>query len=133
MNILHSLWGKLQQCEAIAGAVNKIIKFQNETDLISPQTKGRCGQKTKTTFKDDMFLLRQSETDPLKTNFDFQKILATAGFQVYDSTVRCKFLEFGRKSRKPAKKQFLTEAVKKKILSLGKELQHIGEKVLFSD
>jgi hypothetical protein len=61
------------QCGASSGAVNKIIKLENETGLISPQMKGRCGQKSKTTFKDDVFLLRQSERDRRKTSFDLQK------------------------------------------------------------
>lgn len=60
-------------CKVSLGAVNKIIKQYKETGSLSPQCKGKCGRKRKTTCRDDSFLLRKSKEDPRLTSFDLQK------------------------------------------------------------
>jgi hypothetical protein len=124
-----------EQSEASSGAVSKIIKLKSETGSVSPQRKGRCGLKNKMTFKDDVFLLRESEIDPHKTSFDLQNDLTTAGVQVHEATVCRRLLDFGRKARKQAKKLLLAEVMRKKY-SVGARnsklgLQQIGEKLIF--
>jgi transposase len=63
-----------KRCEVSLGAVNKIIKLENEAVSVPSQRKGQAGRKSKTVFKDDVFLLRQSEVHPLRLVLIFRRI-----------------------------------------------------------
>ena len=94
--------------------VHRLIKkFQIEKDL-TPNRKGNCGRKKKTTPRTDAYLLRESKFNSRKTSFQLQQDLASAGVMVDSSTVRRRLLAVGRKARRPIKKQLLTTKMKKK-------------------
>ncbi|XP_054706518.1 uncharacterized protein LOC129216332 [Uloborus diversus] len=54
--------------------------------------------------------------NPRLTSFDLSKSMVAAGIDIGTSTVRDRFLERGRKARRPYKKQLLTPRMKKKRL-----------------
>lgn len=99
------------------GAENRIINQKKNHGTISPQRKGHCGRKSKTSSKDDGIMLRNSKVNPQKTSLDLKKDLEASGVRISDSTVRRRLLECGRKARRPVRKQLLTEVMKKKRLS----------------
>ena len=68
--------------------VSRLLKQVAKTGSGSPQRKGKCGKKRKTSPRDDIFLIRQSKLDPRKTSFDLQRDLAHTGKQISSSTVR---------------------------------------------
>ena len=52
--------------------VHRLIKkFQIEKHL-TPNRKGNCGRRKKTTLRTDAYLLRESKFNPRKTNFQLQ-------------------------------------------------------------
>lgn len=126
-----------EECGISLGAVNRIIKQKLNLGTISPQRKGHCGRKRKTTTKDDVILLRNSKINPQKTSIDLKKDLESSGVHISDSTVRRRLLECGRKARRPVKKQLLTEGMKKKRLFWAKKYKDWDvekwRRVLFSD
>ena len=117
--------------------VHRLIKkFQIEKDL-TPNRKGNCGRKKKTTPRTDAYLLRESKLNPRKTSFELQKDLVSAGTVVDSSTVRRRLLAVGRRARRPIKKQLLTSKMKQKRLIWAKKYQdwtcEQWRQVLFSD
>ena len=117
--------------------VHRLIKkFQIEKDL-TPNRKGNCGRKKKTTPRTDAYLLRESKLNPRKTSFQLQQDLASAGVIVDSSTVRRRLLAVGRKARRPIKKQLLTTKMKKKRFIWAKKYKdwtrEQWRQVLFSD
>ena len=79
-----------------------IKKFQIEKDL-TPDRKGNCGRKKKTTPRTDAYLLGESKFNPRKTSFQLQQDLASVGVMADSSTVRERLLAVGREARRPIK------------------------------
>ena len=98
-----------------------INKFQIEKDL-TPNRKGNCGRKKKTTPRTDANLLRESKFNPRKTNFQLQQNLTSVGVMVDSSTVRRRLLAVGREARRPIKKQLLTTKMKRKDFIWAKKI-----------
>ena len=117
--------------------VHRLIKkFQIEKDL-TPNRKGSCGRKKKTTPRTDAYLHRESKLNRRKTSFQLQQDLASAEVMVDFSTVRRRLLAVGRKARRPIKKQLLITKMKKKRFILAKKYKdgtrEQWRQVLFSD
>uniref|UniRef100_A0A3Q3R911 Transposase Tc1-like domain-containing protein n=1 Tax=Monopterus albus TaxID=43700 RepID=A0A3Q3R911_MONAL len=104
---------------------------------VSPKRKGKCGQKRKTTPRDDAYLIRESAQDPRKTSDVLKVDLKEKGIEVSSSTVCRRLLEVGRKAYRPVKKQLLTKAMKVKrykwALKYKNWTKEDWRKVLFSD
>ena len=117
--------------------VLRVIKRFEDTGSMSPKRKGKCGRKRKTSKREDAFLLRQSKFDPKKTSVDLRKDLAAVGVDISTSLVRYRLLEAGRKARRPAKKQLLTEKMRQKRLAWSRKYKDWSvedwKKVTFSD
>ena len=117
--------------------VSRLLKQVAKTGSGSPQRKGKCGRKQKTSPRDDIFLIRQSKLDPRKTSFDLQRDLSHTGKQISFSTVRKRLVMAGRKAIRPVKKQLLTNKMKKKRLQWAKKYKSWTvdqwKKVMFSD
>ena len=50
--------------------VTRLIKQVTKIGSATPQRKGKCGRKSKTTPRDNAFVIRQSKLDPRKSSFD---------------------------------------------------------------
>ena len=102
--------------------VHRLIKkFQIEKDL-TPNRKGNCGRKKKTTPRTDAYLLGESKFNPRKTSFQLQQDLASAGVMVDSSTVRRRLLAIGRKARQPIKNTALDHQNEKETFHLGQKI-----------
>ena len=102
------------------GSVSSILKQKRETGNVQVQGKESCGRKRKTTKRDGLILLRNSEINPRKTSEELKMNLDKSGVHVSSSTVRRRLLEKGRKARNPKKKQLLIAAIKKKRFNWAK-------------
>ena len=104
---------------------------------MTPNRKGNCGRKKKTTPRTDAYLLRESKLNPRKTSFQLKQDLASAGVMVDSSTVGRRFLAVGQKARRPIKKQLSTTKMKKNRFIWAKKYKdwtrEQGRQVLFSD
>lgn len=126
------------ECHIGLATVNSIIKRYRETGSITPQKKGNCGRKRKTSPADDRLIVRKSKLNPRLTAVDLtRELMATTGANIHVTTVRRRLLEAGRRARKPIKKQLLTPVMCKKRLMWAKLHQHWTvndwKNVLFSD
>lgn len=126
------------ECHVGLATVNSIIKRYRETGSITPQKKGNCGRKRKTTPTDDRLIVRKSKINPRLTAVDLtREIIDTTGVNIHVTTVRRRLLEAGRRARKPIKKQLLTPVMCKKRLMWAKLHQNWTvndwKNVLFSD
>ena len=95
-------------------SVSRIVRKGSEFGSLSPNRKGRCGRKRKTSPRDEAVLIRESKKNPRKTSDALKKDLKSAEVCISSSTVRRRLIEVGLMARKPAKKQLLTMAVKMK-------------------
>jgi transposase len=118
-------------------SVSRIICAYKYSGPVSPNRKGNCGTKRKTTPRTDELLLRNSRLHPTLTSKDLQRDLLTPGIDIDASTVRRTLLEDGRKAREPIKKQLLTSAMKQKRLASANKNRSWAtddwKKVAFSD
>ena len=118
-------------------SVSRIINQQKNSGTVSPNRKGKCGRKRKTSPRTDKFLVRYSKMHPYKTSTDLQRELLATGVSVDSSTVRRRLIQSGRFARVPIKKQLLTPAMKKKRLAWARKYQswtaQDWKKVVFSD
>ena len=119
------------------GSVSSIVKQKRETGYVEVQRKGRCGRKRKTTKRYDLTLLRKSKLNRRKTSEELKRNMDDSGVHVSSSTIQRRFLENGRKARRPKKKQLLTAAMKQKRFNWAKKHKDWSEddwsRVLFSD
>jgi hypothetical protein len=69
------------------GAVDEIIKLKMIFFSISPQNREQCGRKRKTVFEDDVFLQRQSNTDPHKTSSDLLQLQLQFRYMTQQTTI----------------------------------------------
>lgn len=69
----------------------------------SQKRRGKCGSRWKTTLRNDKILKRNSKINLRKTSSDLKRDLLEAGFDVRNSTVRCRLLEVDWKARRPVK------------------------------
>ncbi|KAJ4450512.1 hypothetical protein ANN_01939 [Periplaneta americana] len=126
------------ECHISLATINSIMKRYRETGSITPQKKGNCGRKKKTSPADDRLIVRKSKLNPRLTAVDLTcELMATTGVNIHVTTVRRRLLEAGRRARKPIKKQLLTPVMCKKRLMWEKLHQHWTvndwKNVLFSD
>ncbi|KAJ4433945.1 hypothetical protein ANN_16264 [Periplaneta americana] len=126
------------ECHIGLATVNSIIKRYRETGSITPQKKGNCGQKRKTSHADDRLIVRKSKLNPRLTAVDLTpELMATTGANIHVTTARRRILEAGRRACKPIKRQLLTPVMCKKCLMWAKLHQHWTvndwKNVLFSD
>lgn len=132
-----SLRNIASQCDVSVASVSRIVKAYREKGSFSPQRKGKCGRKRKTTQRDDKMLLRISVKNPKLTSSDIQKELSTFNVDISSSTVRRRLINAGRRARKPIRKQLLTNAMKKKRMKWAKDYKNWTEehfkKVIFTD
>ena len=117
------------ECRVSLGAVNNIIRKKNEMGSTSPQRKGRCGRKRKTSQKDDAYLIRTSKLNPEENSFNSHKVLEATEIKIDASTVRRRLLESGRKARRPVSKQLLTSPMKKKRLPCARKYKNWEKKI----
>ncbi|KAJ4450863.1 hypothetical protein ANN_02295 [Periplaneta americana] len=88
------------ECHIGLATVNSIIKRYRETGSITPQKKGNCGRKRKTSPADDRLIVRKSKLNPRLTAVDLAcKLMATTGANIHVTTVRRRLLEAGRRAR----------------------------------
>jgi DNA-directed RNA polymerase I, II, and III subunit RPABC1 len=117
-------------------SVSRILCSYKESGLLSPNRKGKCERKRKTTPRTDQLLLRNSRLHPTVTSKDLRRNLLTSGIDTGASTVGRSFL-IGRKARKPIKKQLLRPAMKQKRLAWANKYRSWStddwKKVAFSD
>ncbi|KAJ4445048.1 hypothetical protein ANN_06847 [Periplaneta americana] len=89
------------ECHIGLATVNSIIKRYRETGSITPQKKGNCGRKRKTSPADDRLIVRKSKLNPRLTAVDLtRELMATTGANIHVTTVRRRLLEAGRRARK---------------------------------
>ncbi|KAJ4442832.1 hypothetical protein ANN_04425 [Periplaneta americana] len=87
------------ECHIGLGTVNSIIKRYRETGSITPQRKGNCGRKRKTSPADDRLIVRKSKLNPRLTAVDLtRELMATTGVNIHVATVRRRLLEAGRRA-----------------------------------
>ncbi|KAJ4444293.1 hypothetical protein ANN_06085 [Periplaneta americana] len=90
------------ECHIGLATVNSIIKRYRETGSITPQKKGNCGRKRKTSPADDRLIVRISKLNPRLTIVDLtRELMATTGANIHVRTVWHRLLEVGRRARKP--------------------------------
>jgi transposase len=108
-----------------------------DSGTVSPNRKGEHGRKRKAPPRTEQFLLRNSRLPPTVTSKDLQRDLLSSGIDIGASTVWHRLLEFGRKARKPIRKQLLTPAMKQKRLARANKYRlwktDAWKKVAFSD
>jgi len=85
-----------------------VISQFKATGSFTPNRKGKCGRKRKTTPKGDACLMRKSKINPAKTSSDLHKDLEYSGVKISASLVR-RLVLAGRKARRPQRKQLSTE------------------------
>ena len=124
----HSLMTQRQiaaECRVGLATVNSIIKRYRETGSITPQKKGNCGRKRKTSPADDRLIVRKSKINPRLTAVNLtRELIATTGANIHVTTVRRRLSEAGKRAYKPIKKQLLTSVMCKKRLMWAKLHQH---------
>ncbi|KAJ4441738.1 hypothetical protein ANN_11596 [Periplaneta americana] len=117
---------------------SRSTKKQRDWIHHTPEKKGNCGRKRKTSPADDRLIVRKSKLNPRLTAVDLtRELMATTGANIHVTTVQCRLLEAGQRARKPIKKQLLTPVMCKKRLMWAKLHQHWTvndwKNVLFSD
>ena len=90
------------------------MKQVAKTGSATPPRKGKSGRKRKTSLREDIFVMRQSKLDLGKTSFNLLRDLALTETEITASAVRKRLITGGRKIIRPAKKQLLTDTMKKK-------------------
>jgi transposase len=88
-------------------SVSRILCAPKDSGSLSPNRKGKCGRKRKTTPRTDQLLLRNSRLHPTITSKGFQRDLLTSGIDTDASAVRRRLLEAGRKARNHSKRKRL--------------------------
>ena len=134
---LHQFTNKSQrEISRIVGVSNSSVDRIIKKELVSKR-KGRCGRKIKASPAAMQMMISESETHPRNTSTELRNYLASQGTEVAARTVRRYLLNAGRRARRPIKKQFLTEEMKRKRLvwaETHKEwTKEDWRKVLFSD
>ncbi|KAJ4447397.1 hypothetical protein ANN_09403 [Periplaneta americana] len=82
------------ECHIGLATVNSIIKRYRETGSITPQKKGNCGRKGKTSPADDRLIVRKSKLNPRLTAVDLtRELMATTGANIHVATVRRRLLK----------------------------------------
>ncbi len=118
-------------------SVSRIIQQGNDFDTLSTKRKGRCGPKFKATPPAVQKLVMESEKDSRKSSHELKRDLEMIGVSVSPRTVRRHLVAAGRVSRRPMKKQLLTDTMKERRLIWAKQLENWTKndwrKVLFSD
>ncbi|KAJ4440914.1 hypothetical protein ANN_10762 [Periplaneta americana] len=88
------------ECHIGLATVNSIIKRYRDTGSITPQKKGNCGRKRKTSPADDRLIVRKSKLNPRLTTVDLtRELMATTGANIHVTTVRRRILEAGPRAR----------------------------------
>ena len=95
-------------------SVSCIVRKGSKFGSLSPNRKGRCDRKRKTSPRYEAVLIRESKKNPRKTSDALKKDLESAEVSISSSTVRRRLIEVGHMARRPVKKQLLTMAMKKK-------------------
>ena len=97
---------------------NAITKYQNEGIFTDRK---RSGRPKVTYHREDHLMHKVVTRSPMSSSKKIQAKLIDTGTVVSTKTIQCRLsLEFGFKSRKPARKPRLTEAMKKKRLDFAK-------------
>jgi len=94
---------------AIQSTVSRVIKQFKATGSFTPNRKGKCGRKRKTTPKGNAYLMRNSKINPRKTSSDLQTDLKHSGVKISASLLRRRLVLACRKARRAQRKQLLTE------------------------
>ena len=99
-------------------AHNAITKYQNEGIFTDRK---RSGRPKVTSRREDHLMHKVVTRSPMSSSKTIQAKLIDTGTVVSTKTIQRRLsLEFGLKSRKPARKPRLTEAMKKKRLDFAK-------------
>jgi len=94
---------------AIQITVSRVIRQLKATGSFTPNRKGKCGRKRKTTPTGDAYLMRNSKIKPRKTSSDLQNDLEHSGVKISASLVRRRLVLAYRKARMAQRKQLLAE------------------------
>jgi DNA-directed RNA polymerase I, II, and III subunit RPABC1 len=94
-------------------SVSRTLCAYKDSGSLSPNRKGKCGRKRKTTRRTDQLLLRNSRLHPKMTSKDLQRDLLTSRIDIDASTLRCRLFEV----RKQIEEQNFTAATKQRRLA----------------
>jgi len=115
----------------------RIIRQYQTTGSVTPKRKRNCGQKRKTTPKDDRYIIKKSKQDPSWSSVEIRNDLAEAIVKISASLVHRQLVASGRRAKRPFKKQLLTSAMRKKREAWARKFkdwtEDEGKHVLFSD
>ena len=114
--------------------VSRIIARYKKSGSFSPTRISRCGRKSRISKKGERRLVRDNRVNPRMTSNEHRISLQ---LDVSSRTVRRILVKYGRRARRPLRKQLLTPQMKKKRLAWAKRYREwtAGQwrKVLFSD
>jgi len=114
---------KIATITKVSRATVDRIKKKNEKSDLTPQRKGKCGRKKITTTRDerkirDIVLANRKQPCRILT-----KIMQDSGVNISPMTARRRIKDLGFSACRPAKKTFLTPAMKKKKTAMGQRSQ----------